>query len=60
MKQAVNEALISESISDYEKMKEVACTYSSKEECSVNKAAYLVILELWLCLFSRVIFLNSN
>ena len=61
MKQAVNEALISESIFDYEKMKEVACTYSAKQECSVHEAVYLVILELWLCLmFSRVIFLNSN
>ena len=61
MKQAVNEPLISESICEYEKMKEVASTYSAKQECSVHEAAYLVILELWLRLmFSRVIFLNSN
>ena len=42
MKQAVNEALISESIFDYEKMKEVACTYSA------NKNALFMRQYIWL------------
>ena len=60
MKQAAEEALVS-SKSDYAKMKAIAKAYTTKRECSVQKAVYLVMPELWLRrIFLRVLFLNSN
>ena len=54
MNQAAKEALVT-SKSDFEKMKAIARTYTTKRECS------LVMPELWLRrIFPRVPFLNNN
>ena len=60
MKHAAKEALNGNK-SDYEKMKSITRAYATKRECSVQKAVYLVMPELWLRrVFPRLIFLNSN
>ena len=59
VKQAAKEVSVS-GMSNFEKMRAVARAYS-KHECSVQKAVYLVMPELWLRkTFPKVIFLNSN
>ena len=45
----------------YEQMKFVVHAYSSKHKCSLQEAAYEVILELWLRkFFPGVLYENSN
>jgi len=42
-------------------MKSIARAYTTKREVSVQEAAYLVLLELWLRkIFPSVVFANSN
>ena len=45
MKQAAKEASVS-GTSNFEKMRAVTRTYSTKRECSVQEAVYLVMPEL--------------
>ena len=60
MEQAAKEASLSGK-SNFKKMKAVARANSTKRECSVQEAVYLVMPELWLRqTFPKVIFLNSN
>ena len=60
MKQTAKEASLSGK-SNFEKTKAVARSYSTKRECSVQEAVYLVMPELWLQqTFPKMIFLNSN
>ena len=47
MKQTAKEALVS-STSDYENMKLIPKAYSTKRQCSVQEAVYLVMPKLWL------------
>ena len=47
MKQTAKEALVS-SKSDYENRKLILKAYSTKRQCSVQEAAYLVMPKLWL------------
>ena len=45
---------------DCEKMKVIAKAYTTKTECSVQEAVYMIMPELWLQkTFSKVMFLNS-
>ena len=60
MKQAAKEASVSGK-SNFEKMRAAARAYSTKHECSVQEAVYLIMPEVWLRkTFPKVIFLNSN
>ena len=48
-------------VSYYEKMKAIAKAYTTKRECSVQEAVYLIMPELWLReTFPKAMFLNSN
>ena len=60
MKEAAKDVFNS-GVSDYENMKAIAKTYTTKRECSVQEAVYLIMPELWLRkTFPKVMFLNSN
>ena len=60
MKQAAQNAWTM-SKSNFEQMKSIARAYATKRECSVQKATYYVMPELWLGNCSPVvIFANSN
>ena len=60
MKQAFKESL-ERGAGSYEQMKSVAHAYVSKRECSLQKAVYQVIPELWLRkVFPGVLYANSN
>ena len=47
MKKAAKDAF-KRGLSDYEKMKAIARSYTTKSECSVQEAVYLIMPELWL------------
>ena len=60
MKEAAKDVFNS-GVSDYEKMKAIAKTYTTKRECSVQGAVYLIMPELWpRKTFPKDMFLNSN
>ena len=60
MKQTAKEAVIGNK-PDYENMKSIARTFTTKRECSVQEAVCLVMPELWLSrIFPRVMFLKTN
>ena len=60
MKEAVKDAINGKK-SDFQRIKAVARVYTTKRECSVQEAVYLVMPVLWLRkTFSKVLFLNSN
>ena len=47
MKEADKDAF-NRGVSDHEKMKAIAKAYTTKRECSVQEAVYLLMPELWL------------
>ena len=47
MKEVAKDAF-NRGVSDYEKMKAIAKAYTTKRECSVQEAVYLIMPELWL------------
>ena len=60
MKQVAKEA-VKKICNVFEKIKSISKTYMTKRECSVQKAVYHIMSELWLRkTFPRVVFANSN
>ena len=60
MKEVAKDAF-NRGVSYYEKMKAIAKAYTTKRECSVQEAVYLIMPELWLReTFPKAMFLNSN